>query len=235
MVVWQGGRVAAWIVAAIATVAGLGVAPARAQVPTAPSLERTIDSGLVVAQASPDVRYLGQWIGARHDHGGNPFAIVDKKAARLYVFDEQGALVGTSTVLTGSAVGDTSVPGVGQRAQTGRLAPDERTTPAGRFPSDPGRNLNGEDIVWFDYGAALAIHRLRDDATRAQRAARLATPTAADNRASLGCVVVPVAFYERVVRPTLGARRGVVYVLPDHKPVQAWWPQDAGTASSAAE
>ncbi len=32
---------------------------------------------------------------------------------------------------------------------------------------------------------------------------------------------MPVAFYEQVVMPTLGSRRGVVYVLPESSPVQA--------------
>ncbi len=187
----------------------------------------SIDVELVAAQASLDARYLGAWVQARNDNLGLPFAIVDKKDARIYVFDERQVLVGSSTVLTGSTAGDDSAPGVGQRAQYARLARNERTTPAGRFVSEPGRNLNGEDIVWFDYQAALAIHRLRADAAYAHRAQRLATASPDDNRASLGCVVVPVAFYERVVRPWLGARRGVVYVLPETRPVQAWWPQYA--------
>ncbi len=187
----------------------------------------SIESGLIAAKASAEVRYLGNWIQARNDSGGRPFAIVDKKEARLYVFDEYQTLVGSSVVLTGAMPGDESVPGVGQRAQSSRLARHERTTPAGRFESQPGQNLAGEDIVWFDYDAALAIHRLRPDATHAVRSQRLATATPDDNRASLGCVVVPVAFYERVVRPWLGARRGAVYVLPDKRPVQAWWPSDA--------
>ncbi len=187
----------------------------------------SVESALIATQASADSRYLGQWIQARDDSGGLPFAIVDKKQARLYVFDHRQTLVGSSTVLTGSMPGDESVPGVGQRAQSKRLAWGERTTPAGRFESQPGLNLNGEDIVWFDYEAALAIHRLRPDASHAARAQRLASATPDVNRASLGCVVVPVAFYERVVRPWLGARRGVVYVLPENRPVQAWWPNDS--------
>ena len=36
-----------------------------------------------------------------------------------------------------------------------------------------------------------------------------------DNRSTLGCVVVPVAFYLDVVEPLLGRSSGVVYVLPE--------------------
>lgn len=177
--------------------------------------------------ASADARYLAGWVRSHGDNVGMPFAIVDKTSAQLHLFDDQQRHLASSVVLVGSAPGDDSAPDVGRRAQQARLSPNERTTPAGRFASEPGRNLNGEDIVWFDYGAALAIHRLRNDALFERRARRLATPTPDDNRLSLGCVVVPVAFYEQQVRPLLGSRRGVVYVLPESRSVQAWWPADA--------
>jgi hypothetical protein len=223
------GRVAGTVLAGAAGLAFAAGEPSPSPSPadSPPAAASSIEAGLVVVQASADARYLGQWIQARQDHGGQPFAIVDKKEARLYVFDDRQTLVGSSTVLTGATVGDDSAPGIGQRAQSQRVARDERTTPAGRFASEPGHNRTGEDIVWFDYGAALAIHRLRQDAAYAQRQQRLQTPSPDDNRASLGCVVVPVAFYERVVRPWLGSRRGVVYVLPDSRPVQALWPSES--------
>lgn len=195
----------------------------------------SIESGLIAAQASADALHLGQWIEHHSDVGALPFAIVDKKQARLHVFDDRRNLVGSSVVLTGAMPGDESLPGVGQRAQSARLGRHERTTPAGRFASEPGHNLQGEDIVWFDYDAALAIHRLRPGASHASRAQRLASATPDDNRASLGCVVVPVEFYERVVRPWLGVRRGVIYVLPDKLAVQAWWPTGARQATRIAD
>jgi hypothetical protein len=46
-------------------------------------------------------------------------------------------------------------------------------------------------------------------------AGALASPTPDDNRISAGCVIVPVAFYEAVVAPTLGSSRSVIYVLPE--------------------
>jgi len=49
--------------------------------------------------------------------------------------------------------------------------------------------------------------------------ARLDSPSPDDNRISAGCVIVPVAFYEGVVAPTLGTNRSVIYVLPEtHSP-----------------
>lgn len=172
--------------------------------------------------ASADARYAARWLGAGADNQNKPFAIVDKKNARLYVFEAGGQLRGATTVLLGQGVGDESVPGIAGR-ELSSLRAQERTTPAGRFVSEPGHNLNGEDIVWVDYSAKVAIHRLRSDAAslRDRRAQRLASTSIDDNRISLGCIVVPVAFYENVVRPVLGKGYGVVYVLPEDRSVQS--------------
>ena len=169
--------------------------------------------------ASTDAQRVAQWIVGSGDNRGLPFAIVDKKAARLFIFESAGRVIGATPVLLGLAPGDYSLPGVGDKDPS-LLKPFERTTPAGRFESEPGRNHTGEAIVWFDYDAALAIHRLRPGTAHAARVKRLASQTPADRRASLGCVVVPAAFYDSVVGPTLGRQRGVVYVLPDTRAVQ---------------
>lgn len=178
------------------------------------------------AGASADTRYVVQWVQAARDNEGMPYAVVDKKAATLYVFDAAGRLVGSSTALLGAAPGDHTVPGVGAKHPKD-LLPHELTTPAGRFVSEPGRNLDGEAVVWVDYDSGFAIHRVRAGASEAGRQRKLATPTPADNRASLGCVVVPVAFYEGVVQRVFGQRRAVVYVLPETRPVQALFGPEA--------
>lgn len=170
--------------------------------------------------ASPDVRYAAGWVAGQADNQQMPFAIVDKKNARMFVFEASGRLRGASAVLLGAGPGDDSVPGIAGREPASLLL-HERTTPAGRFISEPGRNLSGEDVVWVDYGAKIAIHRLRPGASRQHRAARLASGTSADKQVTLGCIVVPVAFYERVVSPAFGQRPGVVYVLPEAAPVHS--------------
>lgn len=174
-----------------------------------------MDPGFERLRPSADARHVVEWALATGDAGGKPFLVVDKRAARLFVFEGNGRLLSSTPVLLGSARGDDSVPGVGERAQAGELAPDERTTPAGRFVTQPGRNLEGEHVVWVDYGAALAIHRLRPGRAHHIRAARLESSTPHERRVSLGCIVVPVSFYLDVVEPLLGRRRGVVYVLPE--------------------
>jgi hypothetical protein len=158
-------------------------------------------------------RELARSVLATLDHRGGPFAIVDKQAAMIMVYRADGTLAGASAALLGRTLGDHAAPGVGERTQQQRLRPDDQTTTAGRFVSEPGRNLSGEPIVWIDYASALAIHRLRPGPAKERRAARLASQNALDRRASSGCVVVPERFYETVVQPLLGRTRGVVYVM----------------------
>ncbi len=161
------------------------------------------------------VRQLARWAVDSADHGGMPFAIVDKRGATLNVFDGNGRLLGATPALLGLMPGDGSQPGVAARVQTGLTTLKDRTTPAGRFVSEPGRNLRGERVVWVDYSTAFAIHRMRPSAPAERREERLASRTPDDNRITLGCVVVPVSFYENIVEPVLGQRRAVVYVLPE--------------------
>jgi len=64
------------------------------------------------------------------------------------------------------------------------------------------------------------MHRVRNSDPSEQRLARLASPTTADNRISYGCINVPVQFYDAQIGPRIARHPVVVYVLPDHKPVQ---------------
>jgi hypothetical protein len=112
------------------------------------------------------------------------------------------------------------VPGIGQRPLAD-IAPGERTTPAGRFESEPGVNLQGEDIVWLSYEAAISMHRVRAHNKAERRLQRLATPGARNKRITYGCVNVPAAFYDRFIQPVLGTEPGVVYVLPETRPASA--------------
>ncbi len=185
-----------------------------------PALPLPLSADFAGEAASTDARYAAASVMASADNQDLPFVIVDKKDARIFVFDASGRLRGASAALLGLASGDRSVPGIGQRPVT-QILPAERTTPAGRFLSQPGRNLQGEDVIWVNYSEGLAIHRLRPGNSQEQRRERLASATPSDNRISLGCVVVPVAFYEEVIAALLGKSHSVVYVLPETGPVQA--------------
>ena len=76
-------------------------------------------------------------------------------------------------------------------------------------------------MVWVDYDAAVSMHRVRPIDPKERRLERLASNDPAQRRISYGCINVPVAFFERVVHPSMGKGRGVVYVLPETRPVQA--------------
>jgi primosomal protein N' len=168
---------------------------------------------------SKDVQFAVGEILKTKDHQGLPFAVVDKKNAQLFVFNSSGNLQGAAPALLGLTPGDVETAQV-MGASTETLGAAWRTTPAGRFVSEPGHNLTGEAIVWVDYAARLAIHRLRPAAAYERRPERLASSTPEDNRITLGCVVVDPAFYDSVVAPVLGKGYGVIYVLPEHEPLQ---------------
>lgn len=210
---------------ALAVSVGLG-SGLNAAAATKPVQAKAAQAAAQAAQAAPvsfaahlapsvAARQVAAQVLATGDHGQRPFAIVDKRAALLTLFSANGQVLGSSSVLLGSVVGDESVPGVGDRTQSGQLQPGDATTPAGRFQSTPGLNHTGEAVVWVDPDTAFAIHRLRPGAAQAERARRLAEYDPGRKRVSAGCVVVPVAFYESVVHPVLGRQPGVVYVLPE--------------------
>jgi hypothetical protein len=165
-------------------------------------------------KVSADARQLADWAAWTGDPGGRAFVIVDKKRARVHVFDPQARLLDTAPALLGSARGDHTVPGVGDKPIS-EVLPEEKTTPAGRFIARPGVNTNGEDIVWVDYEAAVSMHRVRPLVAAERRLQRLASATPGDNRISFGCINLPVAFYEQVLSPTVKSAGAVVYVLPE--------------------
>ncbi len=204
---------------AVPPVASAPAAPPRL---AEPPLARALDFGDV--RAPDDVRRVAAWAVAEADNGRSPFAIVDKRRAQVYVFAATGRLLGTSPVLLGYAAGDHSVAGIGTKAIED-IKPQERTTPAGRFVSEPGKNSLGHDVVWVDYDAAVSMHRVRATNPKERRLERLATPTAADNRISWGCINVPVAFFDETVWPQLGRSRAIVYVLPERSPLAAFFPR----------
>jgi hypothetical protein len=182
--------------------------------------------------ASHEVRLLANWVLASRDNRSMPFVILDKRLARLYVFDSGGLLRGATPVLLGRARGDDSVPGIGERKMED-IEVFERTTPSGRFVGQPGRNVDGEDIVWVDYDAAVSMHRLRAIDPKERRFQRLASRTPFDNRISYGCINVPAAFYDAFVSPLFAAHRAVVYVLPETRGLRnLFTPPDTARAAT---
>ncbi len=168
---------------------------------------------------SADARDTANWVMASHDNHTLPFVVIDKANAKVFAFDGAGVLRGAAPALLGMARGDASVPGIGQR-KLATIAPTERTTPAGRFQASLGRDFE-QDILWIDYDAALSLHRVIKGRRVDDRAGRLASPTPSDNRISYGCVNVPPGFYDGVVKPLFSGTVGIVYILPETKPLRS--------------
>jgi hypothetical protein len=163
---------------------------------------------------NPRVAEAVRRIVAVDDAQAMPFFMIDKEAAMLYAFDKQGKLRAQSAVLLGSALGDHTVPGVGD-LPIEQVPPAARTTPAGRFVGTPGRNARNEDVVWVDYDAAVSMHRVITTNPRERRIERLSSPAADDNRISYGCINVWPQFFETYVLPAYQGQRPPIYILPE--------------------
>ena len=170
-------------------------------------------------RASQAVRHLANWVVDSADNRNLPFMVVDKTEARVFVFRADGRLRGAAPALLGSALGDDSVPGIGER-KLSTILPEERTTPAGRFVAALGRNLHNTEILWVDYEAAISLHPVITSNPEERRAQRLATPSPLDNRISYGCINVPVQFFKNVVSRSFKGTNGIVYVLPETRSAQ---------------
>jgi hypothetical protein len=223
---------AGWLLAICATVAG-GFALPTSALAVDLGAPRPADARMrpdaSAALLSADARRVAAWVVRSGDNHLLPFMIVDKANARMFLFAADGALRGDAPVLLGLARGDDSPPGIGERPLAS-IRPAERITPAGRFEATLGRNLAGQDILWVDYAAAISVHRATDvkpGLATANRLARLASATAADNRISHGCINVSAAVFEDMIRPAFSGTSGVVYVLPETRSLHADFPAAA--------
>ena len=167
-----------------------------------------------------EVRHMADWAVHSGDHRKLPFIVVDKVNARAVAFDAHGRLIRSTPVLLGMGVGDTFAPGV-VNMDMYETQPSQRITPAGRFFADEGENTAGERVLWVDYDNGIAIHKLSAKRTKQRRHERMRSPDPAQHRITYGCINVPPAFYDQVVRPQFKRKGGIVYVLPDSTPLKA--------------
>ena len=187
-------------------------------------------------RASLDTRQVAEWILEHGDnHAGDgqrlPYALLDKKDARVFVFHADGTLIGAAPALLGMGKGDIALPGIGAR-ELSAIPPKDRVTQAGRFVAEVGADTHGADVLWLDYEGGLAMHRVITTNLKERRLHRLATPTPLDNRISWGCINLPVKFYEAVVRPVFTGTKGIVYVLPENSPPRAFFATRTSTHSN---
>jgi hypothetical protein len=170
----------------------------------------------VVEGPSETAALVTNWITASGDNGGLPFMVIDKIAAKVFLFDAQGQLVGAAPALLGITSGDDSAPGVGDR-ELSNIKPEDRTTPAGRFVAKFGRASGNRNVLWVDYATSISLHPVVTTNKKERRLQRLRSPSADDNRITYGCINVPAKFYQGVVRPLFTDTSGIVYILPESK------------------
>jgi hypothetical protein len=209
---------AAGLSLALASSPAFGAAKAKAKTKTKPVAEAPLETTPSHAAA----RVLG-WIDKTRDNGEYPYIVIDKTAARLFLFDPQGKRLGEAPVLVGIAEGDESSPGVGTKPLS-ELGPAEKTTPAGRYLAKFGYAAGGKKVLWIDYADSVALHAVVTGNKKEHRLARLNSPQVDDNRITFGCVNVPKAFYSKTVRPLFKKEGGMVYVLPDTKALEEVFP-----------
>jgi len=196
-----------------------GTAPLSTPPPIPSAAVKSGAADFGALEPSADARRLADWVARSGDHAGVGFVIIDKKEARILVFDGNARLLGDSPILLGGAPGDDSIPGIGNKPVEA-VKPHERTTAAGRFVAQRGRNMRQEDVVWVSYDDALSIHKVLLANPAERRLERLATPTVADNRISSGCINVPAEFFEQAVLPVFATHRAMVYILPEEKSLE---------------
>jgi hypothetical protein len=216
----------------LALALGFGALCAGAAWPALAAPPRTTEDWRASSPTSEADR-LATWVVASRDNRGLPFAIVDKVAAEVRVFDAEGQLQGVAPALLGSAFGDDSAPGVGDR-ELSDILPEERTTPAGRFMAAYGPATGGKKVLWVDYATAISLHPVVDTNRAEQRPSRLRSPSPDDNRITYGCINVAAPFYDEVVRPTFSGTEGVVYVLPEATPLKQVLPAFAAYLDRAS-
>jgi hypothetical protein len=185
---------------------------------------------------SPIAARMAAWVTTSGDNGGRPFVIVDKAAADVFAFDADGQLEGGTPALLGLAPGDDSAEGIGDR-NLYAIPPDERTTPAGRFLAGFGAARGHRKILWVDYATAISLHPVVTTNPKERRLERLRSPAPEDRRITYGCINVPPSFYRNVVLKAFAGGGGVVYILPDTRPLAEVFPAfalqaQAGPAST---
>jgi len=210
-------------------------APATAPAPAVPQpqLPTLTAADFRTYQPTPAARRMADWVVARHDNGRLPFIVLDKRDARLYVFQPNGELIDQTPVLLGAAHGDETYPGIGD-VPIAQVKPYQRTTAAGRFVTRPGLDADHTDVVWLDYDAALAMHRVINKVKSEHRLQRIASPNPKVRRISWGCINIPIAFFDSYISPVFGKRQGVTYVIPERKTFAEVFENNGGAPQTVA-
>lgn len=146
---------------------------------------------------------VNSWVQQSKDNAGRPYIIADKQSGEIHIVGADGTVKATAPALYGRKMGDGMSIG---------------ETPAGIFtihqeaaPASYGGDL--QQFATAPDGDVYAIHRVLTN-NKQDRPGRLASPTAEDNRISLGCINIPADLYNKYLS---GKFDGKLYVLPDQR------------------
>ena len=158
--------------------------------------------------ATPTETAVVQNIVGQNDNQGKQFIVADKQAGTLTMYTASGQQITSTPALFGKTAGDSV---------------SSKNTPSGRFETKQANvstegyggsaqvlTQNGQNLQLG--GSSYAIHRVYTKYASENRQGRLDTPTATDNRISLGCINVPVDFYDTYLNSDQAT---VVYVMPE--------------------
>ena len=158
--------------------------------------------------ATPTETAVVQNIVGQNDNQGKQFIVADKQAGTLTMYTASGQQITSTPALFGKTAGDSV---------------SSKNTPSGRFEAKQANvrtegyggsaqvlTQNGQNLQLG--GSSYAIHRVYTKYASENRQGRLDTPTATDNRISLGCINVPVDFYDTYLNSDQDT---VVYVMPE--------------------
>lgn len=159
---------------------------------------------------SSSANVVNSWVRQTRDNNGQKYIIADKVAGTIHIMDAKGREIATAPALYGKRHGDNMSLG---------------ETPAGIFTlkTRPAPTSYGGDLQQFataPNGGIYAIHRVITNNNQ-RRVARLNSPTASDNRISLGCINIPVNIYNKYLQKGF---KGKLYVLPEQKKLSAVFP-----------
>ncbi|MDF2640598.1 MAG: hypothetical protein K0R64_3582 [Novosphingobium lindaniclasticum] len=213
----------ALLAAAPADAAESASAPASSQAATESVTVKEAAGGGAQAERSDEASRVVRWVASSHDNRSLPYVVIDKKAARAYLFNGQGKALGDAPVLIGVQPGDDATPGIGAKSLS-EIGPAERTTPAGRFLAKFGKAAGNQKVLWVDYATSVALHTI-PVGNKEKRRERMLSKTIADNRITFGCINVPKVFYNKGVVPLFQKKGGYVYILPDIKSIEEVFPR----------
>lgn len=164
-------------------------------------------------------------IVATNDNQARPFIIADKAGGTVTVFSANGVKQAQAPALFGKIEGDALKPGM---------------TPSGKYSLKNAKDTTGKTVkVLYKDGqpvnngpGVVSMHRVLTTNPAQARPDRLASPTPADNRVSLGCINVSDKFYNNHLE---GTKVTYVYIAPDTQAGKTGVFSNVETPNEAAE